>query len=229
MATSEYLEKSRGQFDEVIEECVKIFIDFKKIINNETEGDENIMLFEKLKDSLKTFCTTEYNMRCSYDILGKINLESNNEEYNITEIYQNMLEKNVNNNNPTENPIWKELIEGEKQIETIEKSRKTKSMEYQEVGDNSLMCANVFKPPIDPFVKCVIKNPYINTKCGHVYNKDSIFNYIESAGKKAKCPYIGCVEGLLKREHIVEDKKLKLKIIEYFQNCSSSSDEDYDD
>lgn len=107
--------------------------------------------------------------------------------------------------------------------------KKRKVMEYEVIEDSILMCVGEFKPPLDPLVKCPIKTPVKNRLCGHVYEKDTILGYINRPGKKVKCPYIGCVSGYLKKENLVEDKELKRKIEEYFENHEESSDDDSED
>lgn len=72
-----------------------------------------------------------------------------------------------------------------------------------------------FTPPVDPITKAPIRNPVRNTKCGHIYENESIRTLI--ANKNTRCPYIGCPAlQYIQVNHLAVEENLKRKIDAYF-------------
>jgi len=65
---------------------------------------------------------------------------------------------------------------------------------------------NQFK---DPISQKVIVDPVRNTRCGHVYDRNTISVHIKATGGKAKCPYVGCTNKTpLNLRHFEPDAKV---------------------
>ncbi|KAK9685517.1 Zinc-finger of the MIZ type in Nse subunit [Popillia japonica] len=87
-------------------------------------------------------------------------------------------------------------------------------------ANNSIILTQVKQLPIDPITKTQLQNPWKNTICGHAYEYSVIINYIKSKKGKAKCPYVGCTNGNVRKIDLIEDTNLSLKIQESQTNTS---------
>lgn len=104
-------------------------------------------------------------------------------------------------------------------------------------NDESLVCTPSIAHPIDPITKKPILIPFRNKVCSHVYEKDSILAYIRKK-KKAKCPYVGCTNSVVKKDSMELDFTLSQRInqgeftsTQFQQSITSigeSSDEELD-
>nr|CAH7759161.1 unnamed protein product [Callosobruchus chinensis] len=74
--------------------------------------------------------------------------------------------------------------------------------------------------------KKVIKNPYRNKRCNHVYEYNSIVDYVKQQRHRAKCPYIGCTNHKLRIVDLVVDRELATQITQHLENQNESSDEE---
>ncbi|CAG9862244.1 unnamed protein product [Phyllotreta striolata] len=218
--------------DNILERVGKSLVTWKSLIMHaHPEGDNRkTEQLEKLETFVKEYSVIETNYQRSKDALEKLDekLSDSTEKADIDEMYQQCLNELPGSSNYQKSNIW-ETFHGRSDImEVHKKNKKLKDSEYDEL-EESMFCANVFTPPVDPISKAIITVAYRNKVCGHVYEYDTIANYIESSKKKAKCPYIGCNNNNLKISQLKEDKALQDQIKQYLENqenASSGSDED---
>ncbi|CAG7732099.1 unnamed protein product [Allacma fusca] len=55
---------------------------------------------------------------------------------------------------------------------------------------------------IDPLTMRNIKNPVRNQICGHIYDGETILNFMKASDKIVRCPYAGCENLNLSKEHL---------------------------
>lgn len=72
-------------------------------------------------------------------------------------------------------------------------------------NDESLICTQSAINSIDPITKKLIITPFKNKICSHVYEKQSILEYIKMKKKLAKCPYVGCSNSDMRLESMELD------------------------
>lgn len=57
----------------------------------------------------------------------------------------------------------------------------------------------------DPFTKCRLREPLVNTNCQHVYERETIYELLDR-NKKVRCPVVGCRnQQYITRNHLFDD------------------------
>lgn len=223
-------------YEELVDNCVDQLKTWKKLIGKYLDDDEKAKEVEKLKKTATGFCEIDEQFNRHQKVFDKIDiyLEHNDEDpstVDVDKIFDEMLKNEPvsSTSNLSHNRIWQTLFHNDEDIMIVEKKEKKQLRDNQfEEVDDSLLCSNVFTPPVDPISKVVIRNPFRNKKCKHVYEHLTIIDYIKQLGRKAKCPYIGCKNINLRTTDLVEDNELQSNITQYLdtQQDSQTSDSD---
>ncbi|XP_044758767.1 E3 SUMO-protein ligase NSE2-like [Coccinella septempunctata] len=149
--------------------------------------------------------------------------EHENADVDIEALYKKYVEEDETELIHNETDIWKEIFSGTDIQEVLPKNERLSDANFDRV-DDSLLCSNVFKPPIDPISKVVIKEPYKNLACGHYFDYGTILNYIKERRGRAKCPYVGCTNSNFRAEHLKLDERMKQQVELYLQNNNDAED-----
>ncbi|GLV34890.1 quijote [Carabus blaptoides fortunei] len=175
----------------------------KKVLDEKDLPDK----LEELSKHVKKYCELDIN----YDIHAKAlqqtedfykDLEDeNNDSFDAKFKHFYDKEKVTHKNSINTHPYMVEYIASRFENEECEKNSDEDTDER-------------FTPPVDPITKAPIRNPVRNTKCGHVYENDSIRTLI--AKKNTRCPYIGCPAlQYIQIDHLTVEENLKRKIDAY--------------
>ncbi|XP_016983851.1 E3 SUMO-protein ligase NSE2-like [Drosophila rhopaloa] len=84
----------------------------------------------------------------------------------------------------------------------------------------------------DPWSKELMKNPVRNTKCGHIYDRDSVMLIIKD-NIGIRCPVLGCAnKTYIQPVHLVEDAKVRQKVRQQMaeeaeEDATSSEEEEH--
>lgn len=223
----------------LMEKCVDKIKSCRKLITKYLDEDEKIVEMEKLKTLVHDFCEIDEKFKRNEKAFEKLDnhLDGIEDPTNIDvdKLFLEILnsEPKSSSINTSHNKIWQTVFDNEGDIMIVEKKKikQLRDNQFEEV-DDSLLCSNVFTPPVDPISKAVIRNPYRNKKCKHVYEYSTITDYIQQLKYKAKCPYIGCSNNQLRGKDLVEDNQLQSHITQYLDTqldqdsqASDSSDD----
>ncbi|OTF83348.1 Zinc-finger of the MIZ type domain containing protein [Euroglyphus maynei] len=84
-------------------------------------------------------------------------------------------------------------------------------------GDIEMMESEEFSIPIDPICRTEINIPIRNKQCGHLYDKESLFNLFRN-NSTIKCPVTGCSNKKMTATDVEEDSRLRILIENARQN-----------
>lgn len=219
---------------ELIETCVNQLKSWKSLIAKYLDEDERAVEMDKLRSVVEGIAEVDIQFKKNQNTFVKIDeyLDEHSDPGNVdvdklfNEFYNN--QPSSSEANITNSHVWKEVIQDEDEIVFVEKKVKKLNDNNFDTVDDSLLCSNVFTPPVDPISKAIIKNPYRNKRCNHVYEYDTITIYINQLRHRAKCPYIGCSNKNLKMSDLREDNDLQMTITQYLdehEGSQSSSEE----
>ncbi|RZC38727.1 zf-Nse domain containing protein [Asbolus verrucosus] len=220
----------------LLNDCINSLKLWKELIETHLVGDEKSGELKHLEEIVKDCCSIDFNAsKCSeacQDVVDHFNSDSADTNVDIEELYREKLANKQTsfNDNYQQQKIWKEIfnVTDDYDVEEVEQAtnQNEQKTEYEEMQD-SIFYSNVFTPPVDPISKMIIKDPYKNRTCGHVYEYKFILQYIKSMKNKAKCPYMGCGNRNITVAELVQDNDTKNKIKEYIKtNSTQSSDDD---
>lgn len=220
----------------LVEKCVDQLKSCKELIMKYLDEEEKIVEMDKLRTLAQGFCEIDEKFKRNEKVFDKLDRHLDSVE-DPTNINVDKLFLEISNSEPesstgdlAQNQIWQTVFDNEGDIFIVEK-KKVKQLQdnqYEEL-DDSLLCSNVFTPPVDPISKAVIRNPYKNKKCKHVYEHSTITDYIKQLRHKAKCPYIGCRNNHLRVSDLVEDNQLQSHITQYLDTQDSQASDSSDD
>ncbi|XP_023017339.1 uncharacterized protein [Leptinotarsa decemlineata] len=226
----------RERLDATLERCIKSIDTWQQLIteNFEDEQEKNEEQ-EKLKNCVKMYCEVDQLIKKTDDALEKVDNELNEKEAtgseDINKMFQDFFENEPTSSsqNYANSRIWKSVFGRMSDVmEVKQKKKKIDDTHFEELSD-SMMCSNVFTPPIDPITKTVVRNPYKNKRCKHVYEHGTIVGYIKQLKSKAKCPYIGCNNNQLRVTDLVADTSLQSQITEYLETQEAEESDDDDE
>lgn len=220
---------------ELIEKCVDQSKSWKNLMQQYLDEDEKLPGLEKLKSHVQDIVQIDLKYKKYQAAFKKVDeyLDKNEDPSNVDvdKVFSELLNnaESSSNSGVTRTQIWQDVFQNEDDIMIVEKKNKKQLCDSQfDELDDSLLCSNVFTPPVDPISKTIIRNPFRNKKCKHVYEHKTIIDYINQLGHKAKCPYIGCNNKHLSKRDLVEDNQLQTNITQYLDTHDenqSSSDE----
>ncbi|CAH1178994.1 unnamed protein product [Phaedon cochleariae] len=224
------------RLEENLDKCIRSLDIWKQLINENCDDEqEKRMEMEKLTNCVKSYCDIDKQIKSTENALRKLDEKMNDPDSkgseDIDHLFQEYLQDDptASTNNYKESPLWKKVIGGHSDVvEVRQKKSKIDDTQFEELGD-SLLCSNVFAPPIDPISKTVIQHPYKNKRCKHVYEYGTISNYIKQMKNKAKCPYIGCNNNNLRLTDLVEDGNLQVQISQYLETQQEEDDDSEDE
>ncbi|XP_050500252.1 E3 SUMO-protein ligase NSE2-like [Diabrotica virgifera virgifera] len=226
---------SMQKTDDVLEKVTKSLKLWKKLISDVCENDETKQnQLNILETHVKEYSELEHNFNTTSKAFQNLDEKLNSSEKieDIESLYQDCVDNVTTGSsiNHQKSRVWQTIFKGNADVREVhKKSKKLQDTQYDTI-DESLLCSNVFVPPLDPISKTKVKNPYKSKKCGHIYEFDSIASYIRSQGKKAKCPYIGCNSEQLRMTDLVRDNELQSQISQYEEtHVSEEEEEDSDD
>lgn len=217
----------------LLEDCVNSLKTWKGMIEKHLEGPDKAEELSQLEEVVRDFCLINYNASksseaCS-EVLDYFNDDSNNQDVDVEELYKIVLSRNRQafSGDYQQKKIWKEVFLGHRDRDCEEVVQGTSQVpadsEFEEMND-SIFYSNVFTPPVDPISKMVIKDPYKNRKCGHIYDYKFIVHYVKSMKSKARCPYMGCTNQNISMGELVQDSETKTKI-ENFTRLNPNADD----
>ncbi|KAG5861545.1 hypothetical protein JTB14_003573 [Gonioctena quinquepunctata] len=223
----------REKVDDILDRCVKSIDTWQQLIIENFEDDqEQKQEIDKLKNAVKKYCKVDQIINKTDDALRKLDDKLNAPESTGSEDVNQLFEEYLNSEpassveNFENSRIWKNIFRRMSDVmEVKQKKRKIDNTQYEELGD-SMMCSNVFAPPIDPISKVVVRNPYKNKRCKHVYEYSTIVVYIKQLKSKAKCPYIGCNTNQLRMTDLVKDDNLQSEITQYLETQQEEESDD---
>ncbi|KAJ8950597.1 hypothetical protein NQ314_007822 [Rhamnusium bicolor] len=204
--------------EQILDNCVASLKTWKQLIVDYLDGEDRDAELNKLEQVTKDYCHITNNFQKSVKVLQKVEEQLNDDEgspKDVDQLYKDNLE-----NVPTPsgedymaNEFWQNIFSGRSDVmEVKQKENKLDESQFEELGD-SLLCSNVFTPPIDPISK----------------KYSMIVDYIKQQKRKAKCPYIGCKSNHLAVTDLVIDAQLQSQITQYIdsQHDAETEDEDY--
>ncbi|CAH1977680.1 unnamed protein product [Acanthoscelides obtectus] len=218
--------------ERIMERCVYSLKTWKQVVlqNYENEQEANAEL-EKMKNIVKDHCAINDNYKRSQEALSMVQEKIDSSDYmtiDVNKLYEDCLNNlpESSNRDFQDNEIWEKVIGGVTDVvEVRTKSKKLDPTQYESLGD-SLLCSNVFTPPVDPMTKKVIRNPYRNKRCNHVYEYNSIVDYIKQQRNRAKCPYIGCTNHSFRVTDLVADQVMASQITQHLATQGESSEDE---
>ncbi|XP_030750494.1 E3 SUMO-protein ligase NSE2-like [Sitophilus oryzae] len=220
----------KERYSVALNKCLRSLSSWKNVISDNLDTSTKQVEMQKFQDLLKEYCLIDNDFKKSEqaislveDKLGKIeNLED------IDKVFQEKLSEQPDEE-VTSSEIWQEYFLEDLSVQELKQKKKKDKAVYEEVGDDSVLCSSSFTPPIDPISKTVIRNPVKNKNCKHIYESDSIYQYMRQSKRKARCPYVGCKNNKLDGSDLTEDKELEEKISQYIAQSQDSSDGDSSD
>lgn len=220
----------RGRELKIKEKCLQSLSDWKKMILDNLEDADRIEEIKRLQNIVSDYCIIDRDCAKNRKTLESLKqkIAARDEEDKELDL-DSMYKEYTNIAEPSsesfeDDDIWQEILGDGIVVEVMKKKSNVQVSTFEELGD-SLLLSNVFSPPIDPISKMVIRNPYKNRRCKHVYEQSTIFNYITQLKGKAKCPYIGCNNNQLNMKDLREDRDLQSQITEHLL---TQGDEDND-
>ncbi|XP_050309026.1 E3 SUMO-protein ligase NSE2-like [Anthonomus grandis grandis] len=211
----------------LLDKCVSSLTTWKNLINETLEDGDLETETVRIKEMAKEYCIIDNNHKKSENAIKALedHMSDPSQSYDIDDLYsQKFMEQP--DKDPTENEIWRQLFCDDLSIQEVKMINKNKTASQYEQVDDSLLCSTSFAPPVDPISKTIIRKPIRNKRCNHVYDKNSIYDYIRQSKNKAKCPYMGCRNNKLLVQHLVEDGSLEEQISQFLANHQSSDEDD---
>lgn len=214
----------------LLDKCANSLTTWKTLIDEHLEDPNKAAELQKIDSITKEYCRIDDNHQRSEKALAllKESVSDHRENQSIDDLFQKLLaEQDVHE--PTEHELWRQLFANDMSIQEVVPKKKKDKTEYETV-DDSLMCSSSFSAPVDPITKVVIRKPMRNLKCKHIYDSQSIYDYIRQSKSKAKCPYVGCQNNRLRPTDLVADDRLEQQISQHLASQESqSSDSESDD
>ncbi|KAJ8942044.1 hypothetical protein NQ318_002799 [Aromia moschata] len=219
----------RERHEQILDNCVESLKSWKELIAEYLDGEEKTAELEKLQQVAKDYCDLDSMFQRSMKVIQKVEEQLNEDETpskDVQKLYEGNLKKDLEapEENYKDSDVWQRIFRGVSDVmEVTQKERVIDESEFEDLGD-SMLCSNVFAPPIDPISKTVIRNPYKNKRCKHIYEYATIVSYIRQLKRKAKCPYIGCKNNRLLMDDLVKDDQLRVQITQYIESqCDEES------
>ncbi|CAG9761977.1 unnamed protein product [Ceutorhynchus assimilis] len=233
---------SQDRYASKFEKCTNILKTYQEILEKYPDDNGNeIKEFEDMAlDHCKSSISFEKSMNAIRSYGQDVSENGPEKDHNVAKSKMQVklaeAEAEAKKENPKNHHVWREIFSKTQDIEEVPSSskRKNKKEAVYEQLDDSIMCSTSFTAPIDPISKLVIKQPVRNTKCNHVYDKKSIYDYITQSKKRARCPYVACENNALGPQDLIEDCELEDKISQYLstqpeqESSGSSPNEDSD-
>nr|XP_022907910.1 E3 SUMO-protein ligase NSE2-like [Onthophagus taurus] len=204
------------QQQRLMEMCVNALKICAKTVNENLEGDEKDNFLSELEDDCCHYIMEDIKNKCCKQALSLTipEMESQeNEGFDINNFYDKAFNDLIGTTktNFNEHDFMKDFRR------TVGDTRKRIEI------DESLIDATQFHVPVDPITKLSIRNPWRNKICQHIFDKDTIYSYLDSK-KSIKCPYIGCTNTKLCLNDMVLDQELLQKILNSSGNVSNLND-----
>ena len=77
-------------------------------------------------------------------------------------------------------------------------------------ADQELVMTETHMMTRDPWSQQEIRQPYRNTRCGHLYDRSSLEAVLKKRSRKPTCPHVGCTNKMpLRWEDLTEDSVAK--------------------
>ncbi|KAJ3644542.1 hypothetical protein Zmor_022267 [Zophobas morio] len=214
----------------LLSDCINSLKTWKELIDTHLEGEEKSAEVNELEEIVKEYCLIDFTAsktsEACQEVVDYFAEESADPNVDVDDLYKDKLAQKQESfcGNYSQHKIWKEVFQGitDHDVEEVQASQSEEPVEYEEMND-SIFYSNVFTPPVDPISKKVIRDPYKNRKCGHVYEYKFILQYIKSMKNKAKCPYIGCSNKNISVRELVPDKETQNKINNYLSQANQNS------
>lgn len=220
---------SSHNYENILGHCVDSLKTCKELTDKYLKNDREIRSI--LEELTLEYIVENFEKEKADRALQKIKNDLDaveNVELDFDALHKKYMDEDVSELVNTETDIWKEMFSGGEIQEIHQKEERLSEANFDRL-DDSLLCSNVFKPPIDPISKVVIKEPYKNTACGHYFDYATILNYIKERKGRAKCPYMGCANLNFRSEHLRLDKKMKEQISVYLQEHNDTAEYSEDD
>lgn len=217
------------RYASILDKCVTSLTTWKTFIQENLKEQEYDVETTKLQDITRRYCEIDNNFQRAVETIKLVEnaVSDPSQNYNIDAMYQeNLLKQDIQD--PTSNEIWQQICCDDVTVRVIKPKKQKNNEHYEEIND-SVMCSSAFSAPIDPISKGVIQKPLRNRKCRHVYDSQSIYDYIRQSGRKARCPYVGCKNNSLAPDDLLVDSQLEQQISQFLaqqETESSGSDED---
>lgn len=81
----------------------------------------------------------------------------------------------------------------------------------------------------DPFTKCRLRDPLVNRKCQHVYERATIMELL-SKNKRIRCPVVGCRNrDYIMKDHLYDDPYIRAQLQNQQEAQNDSADETIED
>ncbi len=182
------------------------------VVSSVLEGEEKDRAIDELRghlgDLVRHQCDFEDSLK-ALDLLGKrISRASQEDDFtlDVDQVYRE-----------EKGPVAREATEA-----TVAKSRAMTNFEesvarlseddrplLEEGADGDIVATKVLTSLVDPLTKRQIRNPVRNSRCGHVYDRDTMLSVIER-NSCTRCPYAGCPNGdYVTEDHLVSDAKTR--------------------
>ncbi|KAF7266578.1 hypothetical protein GWI33_020086 [Rhynchophorus ferrugineus] len=219
---------STERYNRALEKCLRSITTWKNMINDYVDDSDKSAEVDKLQNSIKSYCLIDNDYKKTQEVIELIS--HNLKDIEKIEDIDAILQEKINEQSMddfTSSEIWDRFNSNDVFVRSTKPKEQNLSLNYEAV-DDSILCSNTFTPPIDPITKTVIKKPVKNKICGHIYDHNSIYDYLRQSKNKAKCPYIGCKNNKLRGGDFNEDNILKQRIEQYIYNKTNNSSDDED-
>lgn len=202
----------RTQWDEYIQNAAKSLGICAKICVSTLKKDSDELL-PKFESLIRDYCQIDLNHKATLESLEEMHNyyddKDNDLKIPVKKYFEDVYKEKKNHSEPIDRHRFVKEFNKECNVNEADVSRKEIVLDEDVVSDNS------FVPPTDPITKATIRNPVRNSRCGHVYEKESILQVISN--KKMRCPYIGCpTRDYLNKRYLEDYDELRRKIDNYF-------------
>ncbi|XP_066258475.1 E3 SUMO-protein ligase NSE2-like [Euwallacea similis] len=214
------------RYSTLLDKCVNSLTTWKNFINENLEDPDKKTETAKLKEIAQKYCIIDDNYQKCKKVITLVEeiVSDPSQDYVIDELYQQKLSTQTETIH-TDHEIWDQLFHNTCSILEVVPENRQNNNTYEDIGD-SLMCSTSFTLPVDPISKRVIRKPLRNIKCKHVYDSETIYDYIRQSKKRAMCPYVGCKNNKLTPADLKEDKQLETQILQHLTAQGDSFEEE---
>lgn len=217
---------SSHDYENILGHCIDSLKSCKDLSDKYLKNDTEI--FSLIKDLAKEYSEANFSKEKSDRAILRIEKDLNridNIDLDIEALHKKYIDEDETELILTESAVWKDVFSGSDIQEILQENETLSDANFERV-DDSLLCSNVFQPPIDPISKVLIKEPYKNAVCGHYFDYDTIMNYVKEKKGKTKCPYMGCANVAFRASHLKLDERMKKQVLLYLQQHNESTEEE---
>lgn len=214
-----------NQFNNLFDQLTEDFVNTKKIIEEFFPNEQSEYL-QDLSETMKVLTETDLRFKAEEKAAEQIRETLKQAPVEDVEKFYNETVKPIGTNDYKSHDNWCAVFNvSEREVQEVVEEQQ--EVVYEKLNSSLSCSVATFKPPVDCISKTIIRDPYRNKKCKHVYEKRLIFEYVKKMKNKARCPFVGCVNYNLRGEDLFPDNELRQKIDDYLkENVQEEEDDD---